>query len=110
MLDGGDCYEAAGILFMDWFPEAVLVHGYPTLQRAPWKKFGHTWVEYEVDGQTLVRDTSNDRDVEMPTELYYHVGKINPDECRRYTMTDLRHHVTETEHWGPWEREPEGAL
>jgi hypothetical protein len=114
MLSGGDCYQAAGVYLMDraMFQgvEVTLVHGYPTLRRPPWKKYGHAWVEYEVDGQTMVKDIANGRDIEMPACLYYSLGNIDPAECRRYSYADLKRWVLELEHWGPWEKEPDGAL
>ena len=110
MTDGGDCYAVAGNFMVFSDPGVVLVHGYPTLRRSPWKKFGHAWIEVELEGQVLVKDMSNGKDIEMPRELYYSVGNINPDECRRYTLADLRRYVTETKHWGPWEEKLDGAL
>lgn len=115
MQSGGDCYQAAGIFMMDMTmradtPGVTLVHGLPTLRRPPWKKFGHAWCEYEVDGQMMVRDTANGRDTEMPRDFYYVLGNIDPEECRRYTNGDLRLWVSATGHWGPWEEEPDGVL
>lgn len=117
-LSGGDCYEAAGAHLMDahmFFKieatSVTLVHGYPTLRRPPWKKYGHAWVEYyDPKKGVVVRDVANGHDVEMSKELYYSLGNINEAECRRYTMSDLRKWVLKTRHWGPWEPEPEGAL
>ena len=112
--EGGDCYQAAGIFFMDGrmrvdTPSTLtLVHGYPTLQREPFKKFGHAWCEFKNPwGQWMVRDTSNGKDVEMSRDAYYHLGKIDPAECRYYNTADLRRWVTETGHWGPWEETDE---
>jgi len=116
---GGDCYEAAGSLFMDLcfrggdpdFSRAELVHGVPTLQCEPFIKYGHAWLEFDNPklGVRMVRDPSNGRDVTMPRDYYYQLGKIDPAECRRYKFGDLRRWVTETGHWGPWEEGDEGA-
>jgi hypothetical protein len=112
MNDGGDCYAAAGELFMDsqmWGgpQDLTLVHGRPTLTRPPFIKYGHAWVEFEaeLEGHTvqMVRDVSNGKDVLLPRAAYYRVGKIDPEECNYYQYEDFRHWVKETGHWGPWE-------
>jgi hypothetical protein len=103
-LSGGDCYEAAAIYLMDTHQEATLVHGLPTLQRPPYQKFGHAWIEYPgPNGEMLVREVANGRHLEIPVSLYYALGQIDPAECKRYTLNDLRRWAVEAGHWGPWE-------
>lgn len=83
--------------------DVTLVHGVPTLQRPPFEPFGHAWVEFTIGGQVMVRDRANGHDFVVSIEDYYQAGKIDPAQCQRYTLADLRRRVTETGHWGPWE-------
>jgi len=127
MNDGGDCYEAAAefLVLRAAFrhphgvecPEgAVLVHGRPTLQRAPFVPFGHAWIEVaqtvEVEGREVeiatVIDVANGRHLEMPKALYYAVGRIDPSECFRYTRDEALAMLGAFRHYGPWEG-PEGC-
>ena len=106
----GDCYAAAGKLFMDsglGLPESplpeelgevVLVHGRPTLQRPPFCKYGHAWLEI---GDVICYDA--ERKLAVPKALFYAVGNIDPDECYYYDMATFRKMVSEYGHWGPWE-------
>lgn len=105
----GNCYKVAGKLFMDSeiglaepFPrelgEVVLVHGRPTLQRSPFCKYGHAWLEI---GDALCYDS--ERDLVVPKVLFYAIGKINPDECYYYDVPTFRKMINESGHWGPWE-------
>ena len=105
--ENGDCYEAAGnyvvneSLFQGRL-SVTLVHGLPTLQRPPWEKFGHAWVEYEKDSQVVVLDLSNGREIEVSALVYYTIGNIDPAECHRYSFEDMRWWIRDTGHWGPW--------
>lgn len=103
----GDCYEAAGWLVCFEHPPpigSVLVHGRPTLQRPPFKPYGHAWIEVPGPaGITLVREVANGRDILIPATLYYAIGQIDPSECYRYTRAEARRLCVAHEHWGPWE-------
>jgi hypothetical protein len=101
--DHGNCYPVACWLLIDPFGDipsnAILVHGEPTLQRAPFNKFGHAWVEI---GDSVF-DFSNGRNIVIRKEVYYQLGKIEESSCRRYTKTEARRMVAKFKHWGPWE-------
>lgn len=101
----GDCYEANGQFFMDKAvfpgkdPNMRLVHGEVTGQ-GPLEgvKYGHAWVE---DGNTVI-DVSNGRNVRMPKDAYYRLGRIE-DNVHHYTAQEFRRKVTQYGHWGPWD-------
>ena len=105
----GDCYESAFAYFTDqtlFAPDAdvVLVHGIATGQGPiAGVRFGHAWTEHGRGSDALVVDLSNGRELRMPAALYYAIGRIDSTECRRYTLADVRRHVSDTEHSGPWE-------
>tara|TARA_Y100000310_G_C20266019_1_gene615818 strand:+ start:264 stop:635 length:372 start_codon:yes stop_codon:yes gene_type:complete len=99
---GGDCYQLAAdwvinqSLFTD-SREWVLVHGRPLLQRAPFCEYGHAWAErgYEVyDPQAGYRGAK---------QIYYAIGKIDPDHCIVYSFKELQTMLTTYQHYGPWE-------
>lgn len=107
----GDCYQAALDLFFGLRPgwpklaiDARLVHGAPRLQREPFERFGHAWVEWEpAIGLPLVYDFSNGREVIVPAVLYYRLGDIDPRESRSYSHAEAREFILRFEHYGPWE-------
>jgi len=106
----GDCYAAAGRALMDAAlggldGSLVVVHGRPTLQVPPFVPYGHAWLERAVDlgGFELVICEDAETGVQLPRELYYQLGRINPEECFRYDWAALRRWIKETGHWGPWE-------
>jgi hypothetical protein len=98
----GSCYESAfGFLLHpceDW-PNAVMVHGRPTLTREPFTQYGHAWIE-NAEG-TLVYDTESNS--MWPTQVYYRVGKINPADNFRYTLEQAARFACSHMHYGPWE-------
>ena len=114
--DDGDCYDthAKAIVFGDArVPEgAVLCHGWPVLRRPPYNRYGHCWLEYEVEipidaegntaSITYVRDFANGLDVNMPARLYYTYGQIHEDRIARYDSEEARIMLLTHEHWGPW--------
>ncbi len=110
--DDGDCYEASGrfILDMDRNPkwsgypteECILVHGRPTLQRPPYIKYGHAWIE--VPKLRLALNVATGREMICSIENYYQAGQINPeDECYRYTPEEAAAMMAKFGHFGPWE-------
>jgi hypothetical protein len=97
----GNCYEDSAWLVMDpldrSYTDWTLVHGRPVLQRPPFIRYGHAWVErggYVFDPSVGVT---------MPTDAYYALGKITEDEMYRYTAAEARLKLVEHKHWGPWE-------
>lgn len=117
----GDCYEANGRHFMD-IPtyEAEdwrLVHGTVSgREGSPVEgiRFGHAWLECTVvlavprlRGEdvsfTMVHDFSNGKAIELPADLYYRLGEIDPSVVRRYTQTEVAVNILRREHWGPWD-------
>jgi hypothetical protein len=93
----GQCYELAGKYVLDTNREATLVHGRPTLQRPPYEKYGHAWIEEDDE----VYDPC--ADVRMSRQVYYAIGNIDEDETREYSHEDLVDKINEFGHWGPWE-------
>lgn len=120
MVKYGDCFEtAAALVFSD--PSLMLVHGRPVAQRGgsatPGERFWHAWAEetqefaellsdaddvYEVE---YVIDKSNGRDISMPRESYYAIGKMSDEHVRRYTRDEARELMLEFKHYGPWDEE-----
>lgn len=105
----GDCYEAAAHLavfhsfdkdlLLPANFEPVLVHGRPVLQRPPFERFGHAWVE---SGE-VVFDFSNGRKLVMPRNVYYALGRIDPEDSFRYSPDEARKLLVRFGHYGPWE-------
>jgi hypothetical protein len=77
-----------------------LVHGNPILTVPPHIKHGHAWIEI---GDDIVYDAEGKH--EVPKELYYMVGQIDPKECFFYTYEEMAKKIDESDHWGPWEFE-----
>jgi hypothetical protein len=105
----GDCYEAAGRYMMDHGigqKGLTLVHGEVTGQ-GPIEglKFGHSWLE--KDG--MVIDKANGRDLHMPMEQYYRIGKIG-DNVHKYNYKQFVEKVLKTKTWGPWDLKTESGL
>lgn len=98
----GDCYQAAGRLIMNFFGDksVKLVHGMVNGQGAlKGIRFGHAWVEYG----SKILDHSNGKKQEIPKQLYYSMGDINPGECKYYTGTNAAKWMVKSKHWGPWQ-------
>ena len=95
----------------------ILVHGEVTGQ-GPLEgvKYGHCWIE---DGDIVI-DVSNGRNIRMPKEVYYLLGRIGSPETARfgieagnlhkYTWEEAREKILQHEHWGPWDLETETGL
>ena len=106
----GDCFEAAGKLFMDMAfcqRPVVLVHA-EVRGQGPIEgvRFGHAWVEVPraLSHDDLVIDPSNGRWIELPRSVYYAAGAIDwIGNQHRYTWNDFKQAVQETQHWGPWD-------
>jgi len=108
----GDCFEAAYKKLYKVFrehPEAKLVHAIVTGQ-GPIKgvQHGHAWVEI---GDTVL-DYSNGRSIEMPKQIYYAIGNVDPsnsDEYKIYSFKDMVDISMDQGTYGPWEL-PKGSL
>lgn len=102
----GDCFEAAYKKLYEVFrehPEAKLVHAIVTGQ-GPIKgvQHGHAWVEI---GDTVL-DYSNGRTIEMPKQIYYAVGNVDPnnsDEYKTYSFKEMADISLDQGTYGPWE-------
>lgn len=100
----GDCYQAAGRFLMDQAMAGKsagykLIHGEVTGQaHLEGIKYGHAWIE---KGNT-VYDYSNGRDIEMPKEVYYALGKIKKSKNTEYTSDEMMSKLAKAHHWGPW--------
>jgi hypothetical protein len=104
----GDCYVVAYELVVDHPDTYLLCHGWPTGQGPiAGLVHGHAWVEYETDGYPIVVERSNGHDLELPADLYYAIGHINPDHIVRYTAQEARAAAVEHGTYGPWNGEPE---
>lgn len=108
--DVGECYYATYQMLLD-NPDAVLVHGYPrcTDEAHRGKKMGHAWLEVFRLGQTWCIDHSHP-DRLMHQRIFYHVGQIDPAECKRYTVRRAAQLALRTGHTGPWGQQPADAV
>lgn len=99
----GNCYEEAAMHISGFgqFSGWTLVHGRPTLQRPPFIKFGHAWLE-SPDGEICWDPITMGYTTKY---VYYELGRIEEAECFRYDLSALRRWITKTGHWGPWEGE-----
>lgn len=76
--------------------------------------FGHSWIEYERMPTTttatitamptikLVLDKSNGKTLEIPSPIYYHLGRIEPNKVKKYSQEEVRENILKYQHWGPW--------
>jgi hypothetical protein len=62
-------------------------------------RYGHCWVE----SKDTVLDHSNGKKLEIPTKVYYALGRVDPAECKYYSPKEAARFMSEEEHWGPWE-------
>ena len=102
----GDCFEAAYKTLYDVFrdhPEAKLVHAIVTGQGdIKGVQHGHAWVEI---GDTVL-DFSNGRSIEMPKQIYYAIGNVdpsNPNEYKTYDFKEMADISMDQGTYGPWE-------
>jgi ribosomal protein S18 acetylase RimI-like enzyme len=105
----GDCYEAAAHYLMDHAlgmgvkepnNNLRIVHGEVAMQgQHTGKTMGHAWIE---DGDTVI-DQSNGRDIRLPKNVYYNLGKINQlNNFHSYAPEEARKHLIDFQHYGPW--------
>jgi hypothetical protein len=101
----GMAAEAAGL-------KAVVVHGEPILQRPPFARYAHAWVEValpishyangEVAYLDCAVDYSNGLRVVMPLSLYRMFGKIDTRLGLRYKPAKLEKITLKAGHYGPF--------
>jgi hypothetical protein len=115
----GNCFKsAAEMVFND--PSLTLVHGYVTGQ-GPIQgiRLSHAWAEKNISipsnfnseelsqlqnmNLTMVYDNSNGNNIEIPVQIYYSIGNVNPNELKKYTSEEARKKLLEYKTWGPWE-------
>jgi GNAT superfamily N-acetyltransferase len=106
----GDCYEAAARYLLDNVlgmgvkepnHNLRLVHGEVAMQGPHLgKTMGHAWIE---DGDNVI-DQSNGRDIRLPKNVYYQLGKINElNNFHVYTPEEARSRLIDLQHYGPWD-------
>lgn len=121
----GNCYEDCFNLLREdpQFADAVLCHGWPTCASAKSDMkigtvYGHAWLEWTEDigvlngvpvRVVLAMDAMHTGNP-VPRDLFYMVGKIDPDLVRRYNTADAMHEALRAEHYGPWRAGPWWAL
>lgn len=121
----GDCFRAAMLLLIDWEimgrkPAEIrgrvqLVHGIPlgTGGNAYGLRFAHAWVEADViiDGHrmTYVFDHANGKKRKVPALVYYAIGRINAEECERYSKDEAAKLCLDAKHYGPWHEKFDSA-
>jgi hypothetical protein len=98
---GGNCFQANGQKFMfDFPPDALLVHGIVVGQGAiEGVLHSHCWIEKG----DMVYDFSEGRELVLPKERYYKIGKIDENNVKKYTLEEARKFILDTKNWGPWD-------
>lgn len=106
----GNCFTAAFRFVMGKGKDFTLVHGEVSHSDFPKLRYTHAWVEQQIELQPgikiiLVHDPSNGKYVQLPRELYYHLGRIvdEPGKLARYTWDQARRKAYTTGHYGPWD-------
>lgn len=115
----GDCYSRAVSLLLE-FPmfkfsppeELFLCHGrprstnpHPALLGRP---FDHAWVEFRhPDGPAMCLDGVDTGEETafafIEKEVYYKVGRVDPDTVRRYSKAETLKMLATNLTYGPWE-------
>ena len=105
----GNCYEASLQILLE-NPAGKLVHGHPRLSAGEHEgeKFGHAWVEVEVLGTLWCLDYQKLEAI--PAALYYFAGRIESDDCKRYTFAQARRNALRSGHSGPWGKQSKDTL
>mgnify|MGYP003291584954 FL=1 len=81
-----------------------LCHGLVTGQ-GPIKgiKYNHCWCEDTRTGN-VIDNTMPEFFRNAPIEVYYHIGKIDPDDVFKYDRNQVRQKAIEFRTYGPWEK------
>ena len=110
-MEAGDCYRQAGRELTDptTRENLVLCHGYPTLRGGPHygERFGHAWLEFQEDDDTWTAYDPSTHGINLPRDVFYALGNIDPQHVRRYTRAEAVRKLVEHRVWGPWEDDPE---
>lgn len=105
---GGDCYVAAYKLFNSQAlhnKSLRLVHGIVTGQgQLNGVKYDHAWVE-DIS-KKLVYDYSNGRQIVLPSDVYYRLGKIT--NTKKYTFNQMLDMSIKYRTYGPWDLDLSG--
>ena len=118
-----DCYEVHGrIMIGPSGRNFILVHAEVMGQgQLAGVAYGHCFLINKLTG--TVTDRSNGRNIQMPKEIYYMLGKIDQSEywddtmgrvsrtpkIFEYTQEEAIEWMTETGTFGPWELETESG-
>lgn len=114
----GDCFKVAANLAvpvlgmmseeLSELRDVTLVHGIVSGQGdLEGLRYTHAWIEgVTPDGIPMAVDTSNGLRVVIPQGLYYLIGRIQADECKRYTPRQAQDRMLEYAHYGPWDGAP----
>ena len=120
----GRCYELSGSYLLahgDSDPTLRLVHGWPVMQSGgehAGLRYGHAWVERVRSLPVPVNGGEGFAMIEFreswdsvsrqwfPTALWRSIGRIDPDQCRTYDLSDLCSLAVDSGHWGPWTPNP----
>jgi hypothetical protein len=104
--DHGNCYPVAAAVALAAEKagyKAVVVHGRPTLQVAPFKPYDHAWVEVETRMGRMAVDLSNGCNAVLSVERYYELGKTNmSEEAAIYTPDEVWQLIVNSGHYGPF--------
>lgn len=110
----GDCYKKAWMQITSMSNKDAenvrLVHGEVAGTGIHFGiRFGHAWIEKEIEirkGVTvvMVNDCSNDRNIVLPRDLYYRLGKILDEHGKlfRYTIDEAYLNGAIFKGYGSW--------
>lgn len=101
---GGDCYAACGrVILLDGDRNMRVCHG-EVFNAKSGRFHGHGWLETTepVFGTVLCRDIANERDMTLPRDAYYRLGRVR--KVRRFTGEEARLLLAQTGRWGPWQK------
>lgn len=103
---GGNCYTKGYDYFMKNSisnKNLRLCHGLVTGQ-GPIKgiKYNHCWCEDTRTGN-VIDNTMPEFFRNVPIEVYYHIGKIDPDDVFKYDRNQVRQKAIDFRTYGPWE-------
>lgn len=99
----GTCFEDAFRIASRLRNESpTIVHGIPLGRGgdADGLRYWHAWVEV---GDVVHAPTAPGKHVEVSKMLFYLLGKIDPEHCRRFSLREAVFHATDVYgHYGPW--------